>query len=233
MRIVILGASSLSISAARLFIERGHEVVIIERDEDKVKEYDEELDCSFVVGDGSRPSILKEVGPKNTDFLFCLTEVDQFNIIASLIGRNMGFGRVVTSIRDVEYETICSELGLESPIFLDTAISQRLSDMVEGIETAGLAGVLRGGLRFFTFSIGKEDAGPASELDLPDGVRAVAFSRNDTSGIVTEDTKLKKDDEMLVVGEEDRIRELREKYEEASSDDAEEDAGSKDSKEGG
>jgi trk system potassium uptake protein TrkA len=159
MRIVIIGAGSLTVAAAEQFIEHGHDVVIVEKDEARVETLGETIDCSFVIGDGSRPSILKEVGPRNTDYLFCLTEDDQDNIIASLVGRSLGFGRVVTSIRDIEFEPIVTELGLESPIFLDATISQRLSDMVQGIETAGLSGVLRGGLRFFALSVGEDQAG--------------------------------------------------------------------------
>jgi trk system potassium uptake protein TrkA len=45
------------------------------------------------------PNILREVNPEQTDFLFCLTDSDQANVIASLVGRSLGFKRVVTSIR--------------------------------------------------------------------------------------------------------------------------------------
>lgn len=227
MRIVIVGAGSLTVTAAELFIDHGHEVVVIEKDEARVEELDERLDCSFMIGDGSRPSILKEVGPKNTDFLFCLTEDDQDNIIASLVGRSMGFGRVVTSIRNTEFEPICSELGLESPIFLDTTIAQRLSDMVQGIETAGLSGVLHGGLRFFTFTIREKQAGPLGELDLPDGVRPIAVTRDGDSRVADRKTEVKKNDEVLVVGDEGLIRELRESYA-AGTEDSEEEANGED-----
>ncbi|MEJ2690601.1 MAG: NAD-binding protein, partial [Deltaproteobacteria bacterium] len=42
-------------------------------------------------GDGSHPNILREVNPEQTDFLFCLTNNDQDNLIASLGGRSLGF----------------------------------------------------------------------------------------------------------------------------------------------
>ncbi|ANK81693.1 MAG: hypothetical protein TEF_13475 [Rhizobiales bacterium NRL2] len=212
MRIVIIGAGSLTVAAAEQFIEHGHDVVIVEKDEARVETLGETIDCSFVIGDGSRPSILKEVGPRNTDYLFCLTEDDQDNIIASLVGRSLGFGRVVTSIRDIEFEPIVTELGLESPIFLDATISQRLSDMVQGIETAGLSGVLRGGLRFFALSVGEDQAGRLDGLDLPAEVRPIALTREGESRVVTADSEVRKGDQVLVVGPEKHIRELRRNY---------------------
>ncbi len=212
MRIVLIGAGSLTIATARLLIEHGHEVVIIEKNDEKVEQLGEQLDCSVVVGDGSRPAVLKDVGPKNTDFLFCLTENDQDNIIASLVGRSLGFGSVVTSIKDTDYEPICSELGLENTIFLDRTIARDLSDKVQGIERASLSAALKGGLRFFAFRIAEDHAKNLSELDLPKGTRVVALTRDGKSNIAQDGAKLQTGDEVLVIISADQIDELREKF---------------------
>ena len=39
-----------------------------------IDELSDEMDCSFLQGDGSRPDILREVNPEQTDILFCLTD---------------------------------------------------------------------------------------------------------------------------------------------------------------
>lgn len=209
MRIVLIGANSLAITAARLFIEQNHEVVIIEKDEDKVARLSEHYDCSFIVGDGSKPSILQNVGPKNTDFLFSLTDNDRDNIIASLVGRSLGFGRVITVIKDTDYEPICEELGLEGAIFLDRAIARNFIDMVQGVESAGLSGALKGGLRFFSFKIPKDRTGNLCELALPSGTRVVAITRDGKSRIAEDELTLHECDEVLVVAGADQIAELR------------------------
>ncbi|NIQ95095.1 MAG: TrkA family potassium uptake protein, partial [Desulfuromonadales bacterium] len=79
MRIVFVGAGELTVDTAQLLVERGHEVVIIEKDEERLSELDDQLDCSFLHGDGSKPNILKEVAPEHTHFLFCLSDNDQYN----------------------------------------------------------------------------------------------------------------------------------------------------------
>lgn len=206
----MIGAGSLAVATARLLIQHGHEVVIIERDQAKVDRLSEEIDCSFVVGDGGRPAVLKEVGPKSTDFLFCLTESDHDNIIASLVGRSLGFGRVVTSIVDTDFEPICSELGLGDAIYIDRTISRSLSDMVEGIETAGLTAALRGGLRLCTFHITKDRAGPIGEIALPKETRIVAVTREGTSRVAEDDVELAAEDEILVLTDAQQIDKLRE-----------------------
>jgi len=100
MRIAFVGAGELTVRSAELLIKRGHEVIIIENEEEKIDALSEILDCSFLHGDGSKPAILREVGPEQTDVLFCLTNNDQANLISSLVGRSLGFKRVIPSIED-------------------------------------------------------------------------------------------------------------------------------------
>jgi trk system potassium uptake protein TrkA len=116
----------------------------------KIDELSEEMDCSFLQGDGSRPDILREVNPEQTDFLFCLTDSDQANVIASLVGRSLGFKRVVTSIQDEQFEVICHELGLKDTIIPSRTISRYLEDMVGGTENVELSTVIKDEARFFT-----------------------------------------------------------------------------------
>ncbi len=210
MRIVLLGTGSLSLATARLLIDHGHEVIVIEPDATKVEKLGEELDCSFITGDVSRPAVLKEVGPKNTDFLFCLAENDQANIIAALVGRTLGFGRVVTSIKDPDYGPICAELGLDDAIFLDRSLALDLVDMVAGVERASLSAAVRGGLRFLAFRVRGEQAGTLADLGLPATSRVVAITRAGKSALAAEDTKLDEGDELLVVADAKAIDAVRE-----------------------
>ena len=60
--------------------------------------------------------------------LFALTDNDQANILASLVGRSLGFKRVVTKIQDAELEHICKELGLEDIIVPSRTIGRFLAE---------------------------------------------------------------------------------------------------------
>lgn len=94
---------------------------------ERIEDLSDRLDCSFLNGDGSTPAILREVGPEQTDVLFCLTDSDQANLISGLVGRSLGFRRVILSIQDSEFEGICRELGLvEDTILPSRTISRYL-----------------------------------------------------------------------------------------------------------
>ena len=60
MRIVFSGAGPMTIMAVQLLTEQGHEVIIIELDKDKMDRLSEELDCSFLHGDASKPGKVLE-----------------------------------------------------------------------------------------------------------------------------------------------------------------------------
>jgi trk system potassium uptake protein TrkA len=135
MRLAFIGATGLTVKTAHALIEEGHEVVIIERNEDRIKELSEHLDCAFLHGDGSKPDVLKEVDPSRTQILYCITNHDQTNIIASLIGKNIGIPRVVTMIEDEGFLPICEQLGLHDTIVPVRTISKHLAGLAKVEET--------------------------------------------------------------------------------------------------
>jgi len=213
MRTVFVGAGKVSIGTAKALIKKGHEVVIIETDKAKIDELSEEIDCSFLHGDGSQPNILHEVNPAQTDFLFCLTNSDQANVIASLVGRSLGFKRVVTSIGDPQFEGICHELGLKDTIIPSRTISRYLEDMVGGGENVELSTVIKDEARFFTFTAKEENAVPVNELKLPAEARAVCYYREGRFALADDVTKLQEGDEIVVLTHSKNMAALQERWE--------------------
>ncbi|MDH3238751.1 MAG: NAD-binding protein [Deltaproteobacteria bacterium] len=212
MRTVFVGAGNVSIGTAKALIKKGHEVIIIETDKAKIDELSEEMDCSFLQGDGSQPNILREVNPAQTDILYCLTDSDQANVIAGLVGRSLGFKRVVTSIRDPQFEGICHELGLKDTIIPSRTISRYLEDMVGGTETVELSTVIKDEARFFTFTVKEENAVPVKELKLPAEARAVCYYREGRFSHADEETKLQNGDEVVVLTHSKNMSALQERW---------------------
>ena len=212
MRAVFVGASALTIMTARLLLGRGHEVIIVETDKERIAELSEELDCGFVHGDGSTPAILAETNPKKTRFLFCLTGNDQTNILAALVGRSLGFERQVTRISNPEYEHICLELGLEDTIIPARTIARYLADSVSGQDMLELSAMIKFGARVFTFIAADAQAGPLADLDLPQRTRVVCIYRGDEFLLPDPETKLKADDEVVLITHIDSINEVVERF---------------------
>ena len=212
MRIAFVGAGEVSVGTAKALIGKGHEVVIIENDKARIDDLSSQMDCSFLQGDGSRPDILREVNPQQTDVLLCLSNSEQINVIASLVGRSLGFKRVVTSISDPQFESICLELGLKDLIIPSRTISRYLEDMISGVENLDLSVVIKGEARFFTLIAREEDALNPRELKLPAEARVICYYRDDKFFHVDEETKFRKGDELVILTHSKNIPALQERW---------------------
>jgi trk system potassium uptake protein TrkA len=212
MRAVFIGASALSVMTARFLLSRGHEVVVIERDKEVIDALSAELDCGFLHADGSKPAVLREADPEHTDVLFCLTGSDQANIISSLVGRSLGFGRVVTKINDPEFEHICIELGLEDTIIPARTVGRHLAEMFEGTNPLEISAMIKAEARVFSFVAREEDARPLAELDLPDKTRVICIYRDEKFLLPEDDDRLKPGDEVVLITHSRHLAALAERW---------------------
>jgi len=212
MRTVFVGAGKVSTETAKALIKKGYEVVIIETDKARIDELSEEMDCSFLQGDGSHPNLLREVNPAQTDFLFCLTDSDQANVIASLVGRSLGFNRIVTSIGDPQFEGICRELGLKDTIIPSRTISRYLEDMVGGGENVELSTVIKDEARFFTLIAKEQEAVAAKDLKLPADAKVICYYRDGKFSHADEETTFRIGDEVVILTHSKNIPVLQERW---------------------
>ncbi|WP_455206010.1 potassium channel family protein [Kaarinaea lacus] len=212
MRAVFLGTSLLSIMTARILLGRGHEVVMIERDKEQIDALTETIACGFLHGDATRPAMLKEADPSSTDVLYCLTNNDQTNIIASLVAKSLGYARVITRIENSEFEHICIELGLEDTIIPDRTIGSYLADMLEGHDPLVLSTMIRDEARIFSFVTREEEAGPVNDLDLPDESQVVCIYRENNFILADKETTLKTGDEVVVITHRRHLAELAQRW---------------------
>jgi trk system potassium uptake protein TrkA len=209
VRLVLVGAGSLSARTAKTLVQRGHEVVVVERDPAVIEALGDELDCALLHGDGTRPAVLREADPEGSDALLCLTGNDQTNLIASLVGRSLGFSRVFTRIDEAEFEHIAVELGLEDTVVPARTFGRALADAVEGKDVLELSSAIKGDARLFQLVVREEDEGPASALKLPSHARITHLYREGELLIPSDDEPLRRGDEVVVVTHRKHLEELR------------------------
>lgn len=213
MRAVFVGGGSFTLRTARTLLARKHEVVIVERSQPVTASIQEELDCGCLLGDATRPRVMREVEPGPNDVLFCLTGNDQTNIIASLVGRSLGFPRVITRINDEEFEHICIELGLQDTVLPARTIGRLLADMAEGHDVLELSSAIRGEARIFLFVAGPDEEGlRIDELGLPDEAHVALLYRDGEFTPCDGVKKLREQDEVVVVTPSRHLEALRERF---------------------
>jgi len=212
MRIVFVGAGTLTEKTARALVGRGHEVVIIDLVKERLDALTPTLDCGLIHGDGTRPSVLKEADVPHSDVLLCLTHDDRTNIIACLVGRSLGASSVIPRVADDEFEHVCIELGLDHAVIPSRTISRFLADMIEGQDILELSSAIKGEARTFVFVARAEDEKAVRDLDLPAHTRVTHLYRAGEFRVANAELKLVKGDEVVLITHHDNLPALRERW---------------------
>jgi len=197
MRIVIVGATKIAVATAQLLIDKGHQVTFIERSKARIEALSDELDCGFLLGDGSSPDLLREAGPDHTDVLFSLTSHDQTNIIAGLAARSLGYTRIVCLVDEADYEPLCRELGLEETLYPLRSVSRHLAYLTEHWGARSPDETIKHDAALYVRHIEAEL--PAASLVLPDDARVIGYYRADRLEFPDPETVWQSGDELVIL----------------------------------
>lgn len=136
MKIIIVGAGNVGYSIAQSLSADGHDIVIIENDQNVAYMAENDLDVSVVVGNGSRPSILEAAGLYNgcnVDFLVACTDRDEVNIMACWLAKRYGVKRVISRARGMEYTDSprwATELGIDVMNSPERSLARDIDDLL-------------------------------------------------------------------------------------------------------
>ncbi len=137
MKIIIIGAGVVGHTIAKRLSSEAQDVVIIERDEKRIKEISESLDVKVIHGSGSNPKVLMDAGVEQSDMVIAVTDSDEVNMIACLIaGSQSRVPKKIARIREpdyVNYTQIFEKdyLDLDFNINPEKAAAERIMKIIE------------------------------------------------------------------------------------------------------
>jgi len=103
MRVIIVGAGEVGYQIAKFLSLESIDVVVIDKDKDKLRRVIEDLDVAVVEGEGGSPSTLKEAEADRADILLAVTDKDEINMIACLLAKVFNIKRKIARIRNPEH----------------------------------------------------------------------------------------------------------------------------------
>lgn len=103
MRIMIVGDGKMGHSLAEQLVGEGHEVTIIEKSADVLRQNEDTLDALFIQGNGVSRSTLKEANAHLADLIIAATVSDESNMLCCYTAKLLGTRYAVARIRDPEY----------------------------------------------------------------------------------------------------------------------------------
>ena len=110
MKITIVGAGEVGFHIAQKLSEENQDVILIDKDPQKIQRITEDLDVQTFLGSGTSPRLLKNSGIEEADMLVAATDSDEVNLISCLLARN--FNQYMVKVARVKNEEYLEERGL-------------------------------------------------------------------------------------------------------------------------
>jgi trk system potassium uptake protein TrkA len=209
MRAIILGASRFGASIADRLIEANHEVVLIDKDRDRLEKLSERLDCGMIEGDGTMPPVLREAFRDEDDVFIAVTNASDDNILASIVARAVGFGRVIPQITATELLDVCRELDLDDVINPHATVAESICASLEDRTAIDQETALQHDLALKRVHVSEKISGKRyGELNIPKQAKGIAFIRAEKEDFLTADTKLETGDGLLFAVHRDEVTKL-------------------------
>jgi trk system potassium uptake protein TrkA len=130
LRVVVVGSGRTGLRTARLLNERGHDVVIVERNPERVRELVDERVATLIEGDATDAEVLSQVDLDRTDVVAALTGNTEANLAVCLTVERLApdVETVMRTEREVgdEYDEFADEV-----IFTEAAGARVAANAVE------------------------------------------------------------------------------------------------------
>lgn len=114
---MVIGGGKVGFYLTKELLEQGHEVLVIERNPDRVDRIVEELGNVALRGDGCEVAVLTEAGAKRCDALVAVTGDDEDNLISCQIAKiHFQVPRSIARLNNPRNEHIFRLLGVDVSI---------------------------------------------------------------------------------------------------------------------
>ncbi|MUV88925.1 Trk system potassium transporter TrkA [Halapricum sp. CBA1109] len=206
MRVVIVGAGEVGSSiAASLCAD--HEVVVVDRDSDRVESLTYSLDVLPVEGDGASLETLTEASVGDADMVIACTDNDETNIVACGTVKTISEAFTIARVRNTKYLDTWNNaegaLGVDLMVGTNLLTARSISRVI-GLPAAHDVDTFADGLvRMAEFTI--HDDSPVAgttvaAADRFDSLTFAAIIRDDDVVIPRGDTCLLDGDRVVVIG---------------------------------
>jgi len=210
---MILGGGEIGAMVAETLSGRMENVKIIEADRRRCQELVERLPDSVNVvnGDGRNSDFLVEESLKDFDSFLAVTENDEVNILAAVVAKKFGVGRVIAEVENLEYIRLAEEMGVDAVVNKKLITAGRifkftLSDKVRFVKY--MSGTDAEVLEYTVAPKSKITKGALRDIDFPENAIIGGVIRGGDAFIAVGDTRIEPYDRVAVFALPDAVKQV-------------------------
>ena len=194
MQIVIVGITELSKYVTEVLKEEGHSIVVVDKDAAACRTFSSETDVLAVQGDATEPKILEQAGIEKSDAIVALTKKDDVNMMAALLGKELGARKAVARMNVIDYdENVLKKMGLDIVVHPNAAAAGYIASMIASDSSAGPAFIDRSLVEMIELEASDENglAGKkVKEIEHPAGSIIVLLKGMDGTKVPSPETEI-------------------------------------------
>ena len=191
MKIIVVGCGKVGSALCRQLCEEGHDVSVVDVNQQVVNEVSSSCDVIGIVGNGGSHSVQKDVGVEEADLMIAASDSDELNLLSCLIAKKAGDCSTIARVRNPIYNSeigfIREELGLSLTVNPEYAAAMEASRLLKFpvLENSSLAGRSLAEISKSTKGdvlVCAVERGPNHDVTIPDG--AFRLKAGDTISVV-------------------------------------------------
>jgi len=217
-KVMIMGGSRIAVYLAKLLIEEGIAVTIVELSREICHELSDELPQARIINaDATSGDVLEEEGLKSMDAFVALTGDDGSNIITSMYAKNSNVGKVVVKVNREYYSEILSSAGIESVVTPRALVSQQIARYARAMHNSigssmeTLYRLADGKVEALEFKVSENSVcigKPLKELKIKQNIIIAALSRGKHTIIPDGNTLICPGDHAIIIAKAGRLKDL-------------------------
>lgn len=135
MKIIVIGVGEVGFNLAKILSQENHDIVVIDNDQEKCDHAQEQLDVQVIHANGASGKVLVEAGVKEVDIVVAASDIDEVNIMASMLTRQLSSARTVARVRNPEYSKkdpviSAAQLGIDLMIHPEREVANEVVQLV-------------------------------------------------------------------------------------------------------
>ncbi len=133
MRVLIIGCGRVGSMLANRLDEEGHQVVILDKNQQAFRRLSEKFSGERRIGNGLVEEYVRPALKKEVDILFVMTDKDNINLmIAQWVKKKFSVKRVITEVHDSILAGLYKELGVETVCPTDLVLKELMETIKSG-----------------------------------------------------------------------------------------------------
>lgn len=139
MEIVIAGAGAVGTYLAKMLSTQEHNIILMDSEEEKISEIENQLEILTVVGSCTSVSDLKEAKINKADLYIAVTQTEEINITSSILAKKIGAKKTFARIDNNEYldeenRRHWEMMGVDYMIYPETLAAQ---EVIQSLKLTG------------------------------------------------------------------------------------------------